>query len=398
MPNLVKANLLSRKTRSFVSVFGIALSVALLLVLVGLVNGNIRDLANRISYVGADVMVSRNSFGFFYPDIKVNDKWADWIEEIEGVEKVASVLIESSSSFNEETLFNYIYGIDYDDYNAVGSGFSVVEGRELRDPDDIIVDRKIAKNFQVQIGDEVDLLNHKWRLVGIVKEALGARIFVDRHTLTRLSQSSLEFESQSNDGNKRGLATLFYVKAEDRDDVPALVMRIKDEFREFYREDEEFEDAYADEQREEWAVRNINELFGVFMSSALGLREFMIALTGICAVICFSVILLSMYNSIIERTREIGILKSLGAKKRFIFKEILKEALIITLIGIVVGYIMTLGTMMLIGRLFPLLEMEMTIDWMGYGAAIAIIASLLGTLYPASRAIRLDPVVALSHE
>ena len=176
-------------------------------------------------------------------------------------------------------------------------------------------------------------------------------------------------------------------------------MRIKETFRKHYLGDlSEEEAADIKEGQEEWAVRNINDLFGVFLSSALGLRELMIAITAICAIICFSVILLSMYNSIIERTREIGILKSLGATKGFIFYEILKEATIITTLGIIVGYGMTGGTLLLIKEIFPLLEMEMTIEWMGYAALISFVASLLGTLYPASRATRLDPVVALSYE
>jgi putative ABC transport system permease protein len=105
-----------------------------------------------------------------------------------------------------------------------------------------------------------------------------------------------------------------------------------------------------------------------------------------------------MYNSIIERTREIGILKSLGATKSFIVKEIMKEALLITAIGIVIGYSLTYCSLILIKNIFPLLEMEMTPDWMIYSAMIAAIAALLGTVYPAARASRLDPVVAISHE
>jgi len=215
----------------------------------------------------------------------------------------------------------------------------------------------------------VEMLGFDWKVVGITKEALGARIFVQRDELTEIARPG-----------RQGVATLFYVRATDPNDVSGVVARLKSELG------------------DGWAVRNINDLFSVFTSSALGLREFTIAMIGICAVICFAVILLSMYNSIIERTREIGILKSLGATRRFIVQEILKEALLITAIGIVIGYILTYGGLLLIKNLFPLLEMEMTPDWMIISATIAFVAALLGTLYPASRASRLDPVVALSYE
>ncbi len=370
MPNIVKANLLSRKTRSLVSIFGIGLSVALLLVMVGLVNGNIRDLARRIAYVGADVMVSKDSFGAFYPNELVNERWGERIlREVEGVERIAAVLIESASSVNGVRQFNYVYGIDYDQYNRVGSGFEFVAGGPLRGQFDLLLDRRVARSNDIEVGDEVEMLGRRWSVVGIVKEALGARLFVRRDSLTELARPG-----------RGGVATLFYVRAEDRDRTAELVAGLREHLG------------------EGWAVRDINELFGVFISSALGLREFMIALIGVCAVICFAVILLSMYNSIIERTREIGILKSLGATKTFIVVEIIKEALIITVVGILLGYLLTFLAGLLVTGLFPLLQLEMSPDWMAYSAVIALIASILGTLYPASRATRLDPVVALTYQ
>jgi putative ABC transport system permease protein len=298
--------------------------------------------------------------------------------EVEGVEKVAAVLIESTSYLDKKGTersrqFNYVYGIDYDVYNSVGSGFHFVAGDRLRPTpegtSDLIIDRRMAQANTLSLYDTVEMLGHEWTVVGITKEALGARIFVHRSTLTEISRPG-----------RQGVATLFYVRAADREEVSTLVAGLKEKMG------------------EGWAVRNINDLFGVFISSAFGLQEFTIALTAVCALIAFAVILLSMYNSIIERTREIGILKSLGATKGFIVIEIVKEALIITILGIAVGYIMTLGAMLAVKNLFPLLEMEMTADWMVNSAAIATVAALLGTLYPASRASRLDPVVALTHE
>jgi len=378
LPNLVKANMLSRKTRSFVSIFGIALSVALLMVAVGLINGNIRDLANRIAYIGADIMVSKDSFGAFYPNELVNDRYAEKIRAVDGVEIATPVLIESTSYLNPKGTerirqFNYVYGIDFAEYNNVGAGFDFISGGPFEEGEagklELIIDRQMAQANKIRLNDTVEMLGFDWKVVGITKEALGARIFVQRDELTEIARPG-----------RQGVATLFYVRATDPNDVSGVVARLKSELG------------------DGWAVRNINDLFSVFTSSALGLREFTIAMIGICAVICFAVILLSMYNSIIERTREIGILKSLGATRRFIVQEILKEALLITAIGIVIGYILTYGGLLLIKNLFPLLEMEMTPDWMIISATIAFVAALLGTLYPASRASRLDPVVALSYE
>lgn len=375
-PSIATANLFSRKTRTFVTVFGIGLSVSLLLVMAGMVNGNIRGLADRIAYIGADIMFSKNSFGLLYPDEMFSAKAGEKLLQVPGVQCVAGVVVESSSTmrFRDEEFrpFSYIYGIDYEEFNRVGAGFQFIEGGPIERDFDLIVDRRLAATSGLKVGDKVQMLGQEWTVSGVIKEALGARLFVDRDTLIRIAKP----------GNE-GKVTLFFVRVENRDRTAEVVERLKNEFNQY---------------GEKYAVRDINEIFSAFISIAPFLREFTIALTGICAVICFAVILLSMYNSIIERTREIGILKSLGATRGFIFKEILKEALILTCVGIVVGYLMTLSSVFLIKWLFPLLDMEMTPDWMLYSAAIAGIAALLGTLYPASRAIRLDPVVALSFE
>ena len=360
------------------SIFGIALSVSLLMVAVGLINGNIRDLANRIAYIGADIMVSKDSFGAFYPNELVNDRYAEKIRAVDGVAIATPVLIESTSYLNPKGVerirqFNYVYGIDFEEYDNVGAGFEFISGGPFAegeaDQPELIIDRQMALANKIKLNDTVEMLGFDWKVVGIIKEALGARIFVRRDILTQISRPG-----------RQGVATLFYVSAKDRNEVSEVVSRLKTDLG------------------DSWAVRNINDLFSAFISSALGLKEFTIAMIGICAVICFPVILLSMYNSIIERTREIGILKSLGATRRFIVQEIVKESLLITVIGIVIGYLLTYGGLLLIKNLFPLLEMEMTPDWMIISATIAFVAAMLGTLYPASRASRLDPVVALSYE
>jgi putative ABC transport system permease protein len=108
--------------------------------------------------------------------------------------------------------------------------------------------------------------------------------------------------------------------------------------------------------------------------------------------------MLSMYNAIIERTREIGILKSLGATKGFIITEIVKEAIVIVIIGIACGYLLSLVAMAIVLNMFPLLQVEISLDWMINSALIAVIATMLGTIYPAWRASRLDPVEALIWE
>jgi putative ABC transport system permease protein len=109
------------------------------------------------------------------------------------------------------------------------------------------------------------------------------------------------------------------------------------------------------------------------------------------------VILLAMYTTITERTREIGILKSLGASKSYIVTTIEREAVTISLIGVVVGTVLALAAGWLIER-FTTLQLEFHWTWILRAALIGIAAGAVGALYPALRAANQDPVKALSYE
>jgi putative ABC transport system permease protein len=105
-----------------------------------------------------------------------------------------------------------------------------------------------------------------------------------------------------------------------------------------------------------------------------------------------------MYTTITERTREIGILKSLGASKGYIIAVILREAGLLSAVGIIVGYgVAAIARKIIIGR-FPTLFIELTMNWALYTALLALAGSMLGAFYPAMRAAQLDPVDALAYE
>jgi putative ABC transport system permease protein len=109
----------------------------------------------------------------------------------------------------------------------------------------------------------------------------------------------------------------------------------------------------------------------------------------------FLIIFLSMYTTVIERTREIGVLKSLGASKSYIVKALLSEASLICATGIVAGIVLSYVVRGIMLSVFPTLPIHLTADWMLRAAAIAISSGLVGAAYPALLATRKDPVEAL---
>jgi putative ABC transport system permease protein len=112
----------------------------------------------------------------------------------------------------------------------------------------------------------------------------------------------------------------------------------------------------------------------------------------------FMVILLAMYTTIFERTREIGILKSLGASRTFIVGVILRESTVLCSLGVLLGAVISEIIRKAITTVFPTLQMQINFSQIGLACLLGLIAGLIGALYPAYKAARMDPVKALSYE
>jgi putative ABC transport system permease protein len=120
--------------------------------------------------------------------------------------------------------------------------------------------------------------------------------------------------------------------------------------------------------------------------------------TGIAVIVGFLVIFQSMYTAVLERTREIGILKSLGSSKLTIVSVVVRETAVMAVAGVVLGIIGTYLVRMILLHAFPTQHFEITAHWVMQGALIAFGGALLGSLYPAWMAARKDPIDALAYE
>jgi putative ABC transport system permease protein len=115
-------------------------------------------------------------------------------------------------------------------------------------------------------------------------------------------------------------------------------------------------------------------------------------------IIGFIVIFQAMYAAVMERTREIGILKSLGASKLYIVNAILRETTLLALAGVVVGVVFSLAVRVGIVHRLPTLQVVVTGGWILRATMIAIMGAILGALYPAFKAAQKDPIDALAYE
>jgi len=129
-----------------------------------------------------------------------------------------------------------------------------------------------------------------------------------------------------------------------------------------------------------------------------GLSTFIKVVIGISVVIGVLVIFQAMYTAVMERTREIGILKSMGASRLYIVDVVLRETALLAVGGIVAGVLASLTAQALVARKLPLLPVVVDGSWIARAAAIAMASALAGAIYPAFKAARKDPIDALAYE
>jgi len=364
---LVFRNVMHRPIRTAISVLAVGVEVMLVVIVVGLTSGLLQDTAKRVEGVGADIMLQPPSASVFMAfsgapmPITIKDK----LLELDHVQAVAPVLLQFNSGGLE-----IVYGIDKKTFTDVSGGFVFHEGNEqqaLLKPNDILVDDWYAKAKKVKAGDKIRLFEQDFHVAGVVEHGKGARLFVPIETLQDLSGS-------------RDKASVFFVKLNDTQQTQAVI----DEIRKLFPRHE---------------IRPLKDFLSLMTSSNLpGLDAFINSMIAIAVTIGFLVIFLSMYTTIIERTREIGVLKSLGASKTYIARAILSESTLVCVGGIVVGIALSFVTRRAMVGLFPTLTILITGEWILRAAVIAIVGGLLGAAYPAWLATRKDPIEALAYE
>jgi putative ABC transport system permease protein len=127
-------------------------------------------------------------------------------------------------------------------------------------------------------------------------------------------------------------------------------------------------------------------------------NTYMNASSGLALLVCFLFILLTMYTMVLERTREIGILKSLGVTRAGLLRLSILEALLISLAGVAIGIGIAFAAKWGLNVVRPLLTVELTAGRLMLAVSIGVVGGTLSALYPGYRAARLDPAAALSHE
>lgn len=367
MNRMILANLVHRPIRSLISIVAVAVEVTLILVIVGLSLGILNDSKQRQQGIGADVIVQPPGSSFLagISGAPVSVKVADVIRKLPHVQVVSPVIWQLTTAGTVEV----IYGIDLATYEQLSGPFRYLAGGPFQGPDDVLVDDYFAQSKGVRVGQTIEILNHPFRVAGIVEQGKGARKFLPMKTLQDLIGAS-------------GKASVFYVKLDNPANADAVVNEI-----------------HAVPGMQQYSVRSMREYLSMFTPGNLpGFQTFIEVVIGVAVVIGFIVIFQAMYAAVMERTREIGILKSLGASKFYIVNLVLRETGLLALVGTVLGIAISYAARNAIVNRFPTLRVAIQSDWVGYAILIALAGAMLGALYPAYKAAQKDPIDALAYE
>ena len=356
------ANIMARKVRTTISVLAVGVGVALFLVLVGLTS-MLSEIAQRTTRVAAHLMVWPASDQVVVSGGLPADQVEKDLESVPGVECAIPVL---RWPFKMAGRVQNVYGIRPEDWPFFAAADQMLDGRPLEGGWEMVIDSRLADAGPYRVGQTVERWGHAFQIVGIAREGVAGRVFMPIDTVSDALQ-------------QRGRrASFFYVRVTD----PTRATAVRDAIR----------------AQRALNVFTMDEFYDVLASSFLDMHLVIGSVVFVAGVVCFLVILLTVYTMVVERTREIGILKGIGASRAQIFGLVLAEAGLIAAGGIVVGFLLTWGGRAVILHLQPLWTVDIPAVRFAYAAALAAVGTFLGALHPALRAARQDAIERLRYE
>ncbi len=360
---LVFENLVHRKVRTLLTTLAIGLGVTMMLSLVGLSRGMLEDQKQRARGIGADILVlPPGSSAIGLSSAPMTQKLLAFVGSQPHVKLATGSVVYPLGGLKRIT------GIDYDNFTKMSDGFRFVSGGPFSKPDDIIIDEYYAHQNDLGVGDTIPMLDRDWKVCGVVEPGKLARVIVPIDILQELT------------GTQERLS-IVYAKLDDPSHLASTLDFLK-------------------EKLTGYQVYSLEEFTSQFSASSLPeLRIFTGVVIGLAVLFGFLLVFLSMHTAILERTREIGILKAVGASPSYIFGILARETAVLAALGTIAGILFSFGTRALIQFFIPASMVQAIVpDWWPIAGAITLAAAWLGVVYPAWKAVRQDTLESLSYD
>lgn len=359
---LVFENVRFRPVRTFLSAFAISIEVTMILTLVGVSYGTLHESGRRARGVGADIVVRPKASSVFNLGSSMPEAMVPFLMKQPHVTYVMGTVVQQLGGLDTVT------GLDLAQFNRLSGGFHMIHGGPFQANDEIMVDEYYAREKKLRVGSTINLMNHDWRVAGIFESGKLARICTKLDVLQELT-------------NNRNKYSQIYLKVDD----PGGAQQVVDDLH---------------KQLPENPIYTMEEFTSLLTISSISLlKNFIGVVIGVAVVVGFIVVSIAMYTAVLERTREIAILKSLGASSTYILNLLIRETILIAIVGTIAGIAMTYGTRWLMMHAVPAtLTQEIVYPWWPIAGGIAVAGSLLGVILPAWKAVKQDVITALAYE
>ncbi len=384
------SNIRHRKLRSWLTIIGIIIGVAAILSLVTISRSLESTLEGQFEQFGANrILISPKGFqgpGTVSEGLTTDD--LETVEDISGFKYVVPwIFVSTEVKYKDEVGFTLINGIPADIFEefSLDSGAELDEGRFIEEGDkfEAVVGSRIVDDMfedKLGIGNDIEIEGQEFEIVGIYEETGNSQDD---------SQISIPLETAREIFNKPDDVDGIVAQVRVADDIPRLQKEIEKRL-EKKRDDTNFQVVTATQ-----ILEQLNEILGIIQFVLVGIAAISLVVGGVG-------IMNSMYTSVLERTKEVGIMKSIGAKNSDIFKIFLIEsglmgfgggffgALLGTLVAIIVGKFATNSGFLLNINIEPLVLL--------FGLLFAFVVGVLSGVLPAMQAAKLRPTNALRYE
>ncbi len=358
---LARRNLLRDKGRLALSIAGVALATALVLLLSGFVDGLDRQLTSYLDQSPGTLVVSQAGIKNMLVATSVLPQGT--AERVRGTDGVASAVPLLSSfvilEFHDAKQAGYLVGFD----PLQGGGPRVLSsGRQLARDDEAIIDRTLAQRHDLALGDTFDLMGQRFTIVGLSE---GTGSWMTGYVFVRKAEAETLFKAP-------GMTSFLLVTPTDglsvdrvRADLAALA-------------------GVTVTPKAEVAANDV-AIFGRFILPAVRL------MTAIAFLVGTLIVGLVLYSATVERQREYGVLKAIGARARTLYGVTLTQAAIITFAGAAVGLALALGAAQLVMVLRPQFQVTFLPLTVAVRLASSALMALLAVLLPARIIASLAP-------
>lgn len=367
MNNLVLSNMFHRPMRTTVSIIGIGIGVLLIVFTVGLANGSLRERAEREANVNAEIMYRPSgSLGLSGSDaLTLPVSMIPEIEKVEGVERGIPIAQNAVSAKDTNTGNRLVDGVNYDEFADL-AGLTIIEGRKfVEGSDEMMSDTAWLAQKKLKIGDSVEIYDRDFKVVGTYEPGAGGRIKISLLTM----QNQLGADAK---------VSAFLIKVKNGVKPELVAERISKQFPESQ-------------------IIMTKDLEELYMEAVPALGVFLNVVIAVAGIVSVLIILLTMYTTVTERTRQIGVLKSLGMSKVKITSLIVQEALLISAGGTFAGVLLTVILKFVLAK-WTTLNVQIEPQIVILTVVLGILSGIIGALYPALRAAGLDAVDALNYE